>query len=118
MKPLLVLSVIFFLNHFTYAQQATVEGTLFEDNPQKNEIVFGKVKLVELDRTISTDFRGHYFFDGLKSNETYTLEFSFLGFKTLTKQIKIKEKKIHVDATLKTLTPEFIDKSSNVSLLH
>jgi len=82
-----------------------IEGTVKDISTANNDpMIFATVTLKETKQSITTGFRGGYFFKGLKSG-TYTLVFNFLGYESVTKKVKIEDhKKLIVDAFLKQTT--------------
>lgn len=89
-KLLLVLSVVL-ISVASQAQETLIKGHLLDASSANNEpITFGNVTIKETKQSVSTDFRGNYFFENLVPG-TYTIEFAFLGYTTYSKQIVVKE---------------------------
>ncbi len=99
-KLLLVISAV--LYSFTcQAQDNLIKGHLFDATTNNEPITFGKVTVKETKESVSTDFRGNYYFKNLPEG-TYTLEFSFLGYTTESKKITInKNQTLELDAFIK-----------------
>ena len=100
MKKLIFISA-FLIAITCQAQDNIVKGHLFDFTTNNEPITFGKVTIKETKESVSTDFRGNYYFKNLPEG-TYTLEFSFLGYTTETKKITINENQtLELDAFIK-----------------
>lgn len=88
-KLLLVLSVVL-ISVASQAQETLIKGHLLDASANNEPITFGNVTIKETKQSVSTDFRGNYFFENLVPG-TYTIEFAFLGYTTYSKQIVVKE---------------------------
>ena len=101
MKKLFLVVSIVFLSVAAQAQDGLIKGHLFDASASNDPITFGKVTIKETKQSVSTDFRGNYFFEDLTPG-TYTLEFSFLGYTTYTKQLIVEANKTsELDAFIK-----------------
>ena len=85
-KLLFVFSIFLIYTTSSQAQDTLVKGQLFDASANNEPITFGNVTIKETKQSVSTDFRGNYFFENLNPG-TYTLEFAFLGYKTYTSKI-------------------------------
>ncbi|MEN9958836.1 MAG: hypothetical protein RLZZ474_1080 [Bacteroidota bacterium] len=81
-----------------YGQQATLEGVVRDAN---QHVVPGvSVRLLELKRGKPSDAEGSFNFQGLKPG-VYTLQASFVGYKTLQEKVNlVADKTLHIDLEL------------------
>jgi iron complex outermembrane receptor protein len=81
-----------------YGQQASVEGVVRD---AKQQVVPGvSVRLMELKRGMPSDADGKFTFQGLKPG-IYTLQASFVGYKTLQEKVNlVADKTLHLDLEL------------------
>lgn len=101
MKKLIVTLSVVLMSIAAQAQDNLIKGQLFDLSANNQPITFGNVTVKETKQSVSTDFRGNYFFENLTPG-TYTLEFSFLGYTTYSKQITVvNNKTIKFDAFIK-----------------
>ena len=89
MKKLFLVVSIVFLSVAAQAQDGLIKGQLFDSSTNNEPVTFGKVIIKETKQSVSTDFRGNYFFEDLTPG-TYTLEFSFLGYTTHTEKLIVE----------------------------
>lgn len=83
------------------AQNNLINGKLLDADNQNEPIIYGNVTLVETNQTVTTDYRGQYFFKDIQPG-TYNLVFSFLGYETRKKRFVIsKNKNITINTRLK-----------------
>ena len=88
-KLLLVLSFVL-TAVASQAQDTLIKGQLFDASANNEPITFGNVSIKETKQSVTTDFRGNYFFENVTPG-TYTIEFAFLGYTTYSKKITITE---------------------------
>jgi hypothetical protein len=88
-------------------QEGKIIGYVYDGNFNNIPLVFAKITIKELDKTVKTDTKGAYQIS-LKSG-TYTLAYSFLGYDTtIEHKVKVKNKQtIVLDKTLMASTPQF-----------
>jgi len=99
-----ILTLFLFLSSLTFSQKATIEGNVLDASEENAPILFANVTLKESGESITTGYKGGYFFKNLKPGN-YTLIFNFLGYQTFTKKIRIKaNEKTRIDALLKPST--------------
>jgi iron complex outermembrane receptor protein len=81
-----------------YGQQASLEGVVRD---AKQQVVPGvSVRLIELKRGKPSDVDGKFNFQGLKPG-MYTLQASFVGYKTLQEKVNlVADKALHLDLEL------------------
>ncbi|MDU0808943.1 TonB-dependent receptor [Aquirufa regiilacus] len=81
-----------------YGQQASFEGVVRD---AKQQVVPGvSVRLIELKRGKPSDAEGKFTFQGLKPG-MYTLQASFVGYKTLQEKVNlVADKTLHLDLEL------------------
>lgn len=106
MKKILVLLSLL-TSSMLFAQTAgIIEGTVKDAAAEDAPMIFATVTIKETQQTITTGFRGGYFFKDLRPG-SYTLVFNFLGYETVTKTIEVSkdaESKLVVNATLQPST--------------
>jgi len=98
-----------------FAQTAVIEGVVKDASENDNPLMFASVTLKETKQSITTGFRGGYFFKDLKPG-TYTLVYHFLGYESVTKTIEVLDEKLLVDVALKPSTDinfEAVELTSN-----
>ena len=92
--------IILLICSFTvvYGQQASLEGVVRD---AKQQVVPGvSVRLIELKRGKPSDVDGKFNFQGLKPG-MYTLQASFVGYKTLQEKVNlVADKALHLDLEL------------------
>ncbi len=92
--------IILLICSFTvvYGQQASLEGVVRD---AKQQVVPGvSVRLIELKRGKPSDVDGKFNFQGLKPG-MYTLQASFVGYKTLQEKVNlVADKTLHLDLEL------------------
>ncbi|MBP6056027.1 MAG: TonB-dependent receptor [Cytophagaceae bacterium] len=92
--------IILLISSFTvvYGQQASMEGVVRD---AKQQVVPGvSVRLTELKRGKPSDAEGKFTFQGLKPG-IYTLQASFVGYKTLQEKVNlVSDKTLHLDLEL------------------
>ena len=92
--------IILLISSFTvvYGQQASLEGVVRD---AKQQVVPGvSVRLTELKRGKPSDAEGKFTFQGLKPG-MYTLQASFVGYKTLQEKVNlVADKTLHLDLEL------------------
>ncbi|MHA8091904.1 TonB-dependent siderophore receptor [Aquirufa regiilacus] len=92
--------IILLISSFTvvYGQQASLEGVVRD---AKQQVVPGvSVRLIELKRGKPSDAEGKFTFQGLKPG-MYTLQASFVGYKTLQEKVNlVSDKTLHLDLEL------------------
>jgi len=109
----LIISLLF--TSLIFAQTGTVEGVVKDASANNDPMMFATVTINETKQSITTGFRGGYFFKDLKPGK-YTLIYNFLGYESITKKIEVKEEKIILDASLKQSTDinfEAVELTSN-----
>lgn len=81
-----------------YGQQASLEGVVRD---AKQQVVPGvSIRLIELKRGKPSDAEGKFIFQGLKPG-MYTLQASFVGYKTLQEKVNlVADKTLHLDLEL------------------
>src|ERR1700722_2721560 len=83
-RSLVLTGCLLFTSVLAKAQETTISGTI-TDAKSKQTIPGASVSIVGTSIGASTDNNGHYV---LKGNEkTTTIRFSFIGYKTVTKEI-------------------------------
>ena len=101
MKKLLFLVSVVLISVASQAQDNIIKGQLFDASANNEPITFGNVTIKETKQSVSTDFRGNYFFEDLAPG-TYTLEFTFLGYTTYSKEVVIiGDETLKIDAFIK-----------------
>lgn len=101
-KIFLILTL--FLTSIAFAQKGgIVEGTVKDKSEGNNPMMFATVTIKETKQSITTGFRGGYFFKDLKPGK-YTLVFNFLGYESVIKEVEVKSEKVVIDASLKPFT--------------
>ncbi|MHA8076731.1 TonB-dependent siderophore receptor [Aquirufa sp. TARAVU-A1A] len=92
--------IILLICSFTvvYGQQASLEGVVRD---AKQQVVPGvSIRLIELKRGKPSDVDGKFNFQGLKPG-MYTLQASFVGYKTLQEKVNlVADKTLHLDLEL------------------
>ncbi|MHA8081479.1 TonB-dependent siderophore receptor [Aquirufa regiilacus] len=92
--------IILLISSFTvvYGQQASLEGVVRD---AKQQVVPGvSIRLIELKRGKPSDAEGKFTFQGLKPG-MYTLQASFVGYKTLQEKVNlVSDKTLHLDLEL------------------
>ncbi|MDT8887841.1 TonB-dependent receptor [Aquirufa sp. LEPPI-3A] len=92
--------IILLISSFTvvYGQQASLEGVVRD---AKQQVVPGvSVRLIESKRGKPSDAEGKFTFQGLKPG-MYTLQASFVGYKTLQEKVNlVADKTLHLDLEL------------------
>lgn len=95
----LMFTAFLLLSTYLLAQTSVIEGVV-KDNADGNQpLMFATVTVKETQQSMTTGFRGGYFFDNLKPG-TYTLVYRFLGYDSITKVIEVKAEKQKVDVLL------------------
>ncbi|WP_397444611.1 TonB-dependent receptor [Polaribacter sp. R77954] len=74
------------------AQSFTVKGTVYDEN--KNPLPSASILIKEMKKGVSTDNKGNFSIQLPKG--TYTIEISFLGFKTIVDQITVTQNEEYV----------------------
>ncbi len=103
MKNILLIISLLFSNLIFAQSNGVIEGTVTDASVDNAPILFANVTIKETHQSLTTGFRGGYFFKDLKPG-TYTLEFNFLGYETITKTIKVTEGSTKLNAKLKPST--------------
>lgn len=105
-KIILAISLMF--SSIAFAQTGIIEGTIKDTSLDNAPLMFAKVTIKETKESISTGFKGGYFFKDLQPG-TYTLVYNFLGYETITKRVDVKAQKIKVDVQLRQSTPTLFE---------
>lgn len=97
-KGKLNLLVVFLLfTSFTFAQKVSIKGTITDalgsSLPGVNVIVKGTTN------GTTSDYDGNYNLE-VDANQTYVIEFSYVGFKTLNKEINVKSANVSLNIQL------------------
>lgn len=104
-KTLLLFSLL--MSSVLFSQTSgIIEGTIKDATANNSPMMFATVTLKETQQTVTTGFRGGYFFKDLKPG-VYTLVFNFLGYESVTKKVEIlnnAKNKLMVNALLKPST--------------
>jgi len=100
-KIVLVITLLF--ASFAFGQTGIIEGTVKDASANNSPMIFATVTIKETKQSITTGYRGGYFFKDLKPGK-YTLVYNFLGYESISKEIEVKENKVVVDTTLKQST--------------
>ena len=101
-KKIISLVAFFFATSNIFAQN-NITGNI-KDNNSKENLIGVSVYITDLKTGTSTDRDGNYKIKNLKSG-TYLLEISFIGYKTIIKQIIISKETV-ADFVLTTATTE------------
>ncbi len=94
---LLVSSVLFAQDN------GVIEGVVMDASAENAPMLFANVTVKETKQTLTTGYRGGYFFKDLKPG-TYTLVFNFLGYKSIIKKVVVKAETVKIDAMLEPST--------------
>ena len=97
----LIVSLLF--TSFVFAQTGIIEGTVKDTAADDSPIMFASVTIKETKQSMTTGFRGGYYFKGLKPGK-YTLVYHFLGYESITKTIEVLDDKKLVDVSLQPTT--------------
>lgn len=97
----LIIAVLF--TSFVFGQTGIIEGTVKDASAENEPMMFATVSIKETKQSITTGFRGGYFFENLQPG-IYTLVYDFLGYKSITKKVEVKGEKLLVNATLQQTT--------------
>jgi len=102
MKNLFLL-ISLLVSSFAFSQTGIIEGTVKDASANNDPMIFATVTIKETKQSITTGFRGGYFFKDLKPGK-YTLTYNFLGYKSVVKEIEVKAEKVVVNTSLKQST--------------
>lgn len=97
----LIVSLLF--TSFVFAQTGIIEGTVKDTAADDSPIMFASVTIKETKQSMTTGFRGGYYFKDLKPGK-YTLVYHFLGYESITKTIEVLDDKKLVDVSLQPTT--------------
>ena len=102
MKKVFLIAFVLFTS-FIFAQTGVIEGTVKDTASENSPLMFAKVTLKETKESITTGFRGGYFFKDLKPGK-YTLIYQFLGYESVTKIVEVFDEKLLVNISLQPST--------------
>lgn len=97
----LIIAVLF--TSLVFAQTGIIEGTVKDASAENEPMMFATVSIKETKQSMTTGFRGGYFFKNLAPG-VYTIVFDFLGYESIVKKIEVKEGKLLVNAALEQTT--------------
>ncbi len=89
MKKIVTLVALFFVGILLAQETGSVTGILLDKESNDQPLPFANVLIKGTTKGTTTDFDGLYVIDNLEPG-TYTLEFSFVGYETLDKEVIIK----------------------------
>ncbi len=89
MKKIVTLVALFFVGILLAQETGSVTGILLDKESNDQPLPFANVLIKGTTKGTTTDFDGLYTIDNLEPG-TYTLEFSFVGYETLDKEVIIK----------------------------
>ncbi|MBQ4819723.1 TonB-dependent receptor [Aquimarina sp. MMG016] len=89
MRKIVMLLAIFFMGIGYGQETGSVTGTLLDKEAGDQPLPFANVLVKGTTKGTTTDFDGLYTINNLEPG-TYTLEFSFVGYETLDKEVIIK----------------------------
>ncbi len=88
MRKIVTLVALFFVGILFAQETGSVTGTLLDIESGNQPLPFANVLIKGTTKGTTTDFDGLYTIEGLESG-TYILEFSFVGYETLDKELII-----------------------------
>ncbi|TPN87515.1 TonB-dependent receptor [Aquimarina algicola] len=89
MRKIVTLFALFFVGIILAQETGSVTGVLLDKESNNQPLPFANVLIKGTTKGTTTDFDGLYRIDNLEPG-TYTLEFSFVGYETLEKEVLIK----------------------------
>ncbi|MBQ0734649.1 TonB-dependent receptor [Aquimarina celericrescens] len=89
MRKIVTLVALFFVGILLAQETGSVTGILLDKESNDQPLPFANVLIKGTTKGTTTDFDGLYTIDNLEPG-TYTLEFSFVGYETLDKEVTIK----------------------------
>ncbi len=102
MKKVFLIVFVFFTS-FIFAQTGVIEGTVKDASAENEPMMFATISIKETKQSITTGFRGGYFFKNLKPGK-YTLIYQFLGYESVTKIVEVFDEKLLVNISLQPST--------------
>ena len=102
MKKVFLIVFVFFTS-FIFAQTGIIEGTVKDASAENEPMMFATISIKETKESITTGFRGGYFFKNLKPGK-YTLIYQFLGYESVTKIVEVFDEKLLVNISLQPST--------------
>ena len=102
MKKVFLIVFVFFTS-FIFAQTGIIEGTVKDASAENEPMMFATISIKETKESITTGFRGGYFFKDLKPGK-YTLIYQFLGYESVTKIVEVFDEKLLVNISLQPST--------------
>ncbi|GAA4275396.1 TonB-dependent receptor [Aquimarina mytili] len=88
MRKIVILIALFVVGMLNAQETGSVTGTLLDKEADNQPLPFANVLIKGTTKGTTTDFDGLYTIDNLEPG-TYTLEFSFVGYETLDKELVI-----------------------------
>lgn len=86
-----IIFVFLLFSQFLFSQN-TIKGRI---TANKEVLPFATIFITELKKGVESDYNGNYFFEDIP-NGSYTLQFSFVGFKTEQKKIKLENNEVKI----------------------
>ena len=93
MRQFLTFTFVILSTLIAFAQEGTVRGTLI-DGTTEEPLMFASVAVEELGTGVNTDLDGAFSID--LSSGDYTLEFSYVGFESIKKEVAVKDGEVNV----------------------
>ncbi|AXT62259.1 TonB-dependent receptor [Aquimarina sp. AD10] len=88
MRKIFTLLALFFVGILFAQETGTITGTLLDKESNNQPLPFANVLIKNTTKGTTTDFDGLYSIDNLEPG-TYILEFSFIGYETLDKEVVV-----------------------------
>ncbi len=89
MRKIVTLFALFFVGMLLAQETGSVTGTLLDKEANDQPLPFANVLIKGTTKGTTTDFDGLYTIDNLEPG-TYIIEFSFVGYETLDKEVIVK----------------------------
>ncbi|GAA4115743.1 TonB-dependent receptor [Aquimarina addita] len=88
MRKFIILCALFVVGISSAQDTGSITGTLLDKEANDQPLPFANVLIKGTSKGTTTDFDGLYTIDNLSSGN-YTIEFSFVGYETLTKEVTV-----------------------------
>ena len=89
MRKIVILCALFVVGIVSAQETGSIAGTLLDKEANNQPLPFANVLIKGTSKGTTTDFDGLYTIENVTPG-TYTLEFSFVGYETLEKEVVVK----------------------------